>query len=209
MAMAVYPEVQKKAQAEIDAVVGSNRLPDFYYRPSLPYVNAVVKLEQSSSWKLVVPLGRPFFIIIRQVATILTSSEAIFHMSTIDNEYNLIQFSVLNFLFKSILHRRKTFNPQEFQPDQCLKDGKLNPDVRDPECATPCNVAKRHIFPFCFLNCIVVTVIAINLNLLSVSTTHDLLSNSTIFVPQSPPVTSTLSFSSVACLVKISPGCPC
>ena len=137
MAMAVYPEVQKKAQAEIDAVVGSNRLPDFYYRPSLPYVNAVVKLEQSSSWKLVVPLGRPFFIIIRQVATILTSSEAIFHMSTIDDEYNLIQFSVLNFLFKSILHRRKTFNPQEFQPDQCLKDGKLNPDVRDPECATP------------------------------------------------------------------------
>ena len=54
--MALYPEVQKKAQAEIDAVVGSNRLPDFHDRPSLPYINAVVK--ESTRWNLVTPLGR-------------------------------------------------------------------------------------------------------------------------------------------------------
>jgi len=36
----------------------------------------------------------------------------------------------------SILHDRKVFNdPQEFQPERYLKDGKLNPNVRDPECA--------------------------------------------------------------------------
>ena len=57
--MALYPEVQKKAQAEIDAVVGPNRLPDFHDRPSLPYINAVVK--ESSRWNLVLPFGRPFF----------------------------------------------------------------------------------------------------------------------------------------------------
>ena len=62
LAMALYPEVQKKAQAEIDAVVGPNRLPDFHDRPSLPYINAVVK--ESSRWNLVGPLGRPFVIII-------------------------------------------------------------------------------------------------------------------------------------------------
>jgi hypothetical protein len=83
--MALYPEVQKKAHAEIDAVVGPNRLPDFHDRPSLPYINAVVK--ESSRWNLVTPLGRPFVIIII-VATILTSSVAIPHMSTIDDEYN-------------------------------------------------------------------------------------------------------------------------
>ena len=34
------------------------------------------------------------------------------------------------------MHDRKAFNnPQEFQPERFLKDGKLNPDVRDPECA--------------------------------------------------------------------------
>ena len=43
---------------------------------------------------------------------------------------------LLNFLFRSILHDRKAFNdPQEFQPERYLKDGKLNPDVRDPDCA--------------------------------------------------------------------------
>ena len=42
--MALYPDVQKKAQAEIDAVVGPNRLPDFHDRSSLPYINAVVKV---------------------------------------------------------------------------------------------------------------------------------------------------------------------
>ena len=82
--MALYPEVQKKAQAEIDDVVGPNRLPDFNDRPSLPYINAVVK--ESSRWNLVAPLGRLFVIVV--VAIILTSSEGIPHMSTIDDEYN-------------------------------------------------------------------------------------------------------------------------
>ena len=55
LAMAIYPEVQKKAQAEIDAVVGPHRLPDFEDRPSLPYINAIVK--ESMRWHLVLPLG--------------------------------------------------------------------------------------------------------------------------------------------------------
>ena len=82
--MALYPEVQKKAQAEIDAVVGTDRLPDFHDRPSLPYINAVLK--ESSRWNLVLPLGRPFVVII--IATILRSSEGVPHMSTTDDEYN-------------------------------------------------------------------------------------------------------------------------
>ena len=40
-----------------------------------------------------------------------------------------------NFL-RSILHDPKVFNnPMEFQPERYLKDGQLNPDVRDPDCA--------------------------------------------------------------------------
>ncbi|KAF5372573.1 hypothetical protein D9758_005191 [Tetrapyrgos nigripes] len=41
--MARNPEVQKKAQAEIDSVVGPNRLPNISDRPSLPYINAIIK----------------------------------------------------------------------------------------------------------------------------------------------------------------------
>ena len=83
-AMALCLEVQKKGQAEIDAVVGPNRLPDFHDRPSLPYINAVVK--ETSRWNLASPLGRLFVIIF--VVTILTSSEGVPHMCTIDDEYN-------------------------------------------------------------------------------------------------------------------------
>jgi hypothetical protein len=37
--MSLYPEVQKKAQEEIDAVVGHDRLPSFEDRERLPYVD--------------------------------------------------------------------------------------------------------------------------------------------------------------------------
>ena len=37
---------------------------------------------------------------------------------------------------RSILHDPKTFNnPMKFQPERYLKDGKLNPDVMDPDSA--------------------------------------------------------------------------
>jgi cytochrome P450 len=40
--MTLYPEVQAKAQAEIDSVIGSARLPRISDRDHLPYVNAVI-----------------------------------------------------------------------------------------------------------------------------------------------------------------------
>ncbi|PPQ81709.1 hypothetical protein CVT25_013439 [Psilocybe cyanescens] len=41
--MAVNPDVQKKAQSEIDRVIGSNRLPTFEDRGSLPYIEAIYR----------------------------------------------------------------------------------------------------------------------------------------------------------------------
>jgi cytochrome P450 len=41
--MVMYPDVQKKAQAELDAVVGPGGLSHFDDLNSLPYVNAVIK----------------------------------------------------------------------------------------------------------------------------------------------------------------------
>ncbi|KAF8123441.1 cytochrome P450 [Boletus edulis] len=42
LAMLQHPEVQERTQAEIDAVVGTDRLPNFDDRPNLPYVKAVL-----------------------------------------------------------------------------------------------------------------------------------------------------------------------
>jgi len=43
--MARYPEVQRKAHAEIDQVVGSKRLPDFSDRDfgKMPYIEAIYR----------------------------------------------------------------------------------------------------------------------------------------------------------------------
>ena len=37
LAMLLYPEVQRRAQAEIDVVVGADRLPSFEDRAQLPF----------------------------------------------------------------------------------------------------------------------------------------------------------------------------
>lgn len=42
MYMVKYPEVQKRAQEEIDRVIGSARLASFPDRPSLPYTDSIV-----------------------------------------------------------------------------------------------------------------------------------------------------------------------
>lgn len=53
--MALYPEVQRAAHAEIDAVLGDSRLPDFSDEDKLPYVGAVLK--EVLRWHPVAPLG--------------------------------------------------------------------------------------------------------------------------------------------------------
>ena len=41
--MAINPGIQEKAQAEIDRVIGRNRLPEFSDRPKLPYIEAIYR----------------------------------------------------------------------------------------------------------------------------------------------------------------------
>ena len=55
--MIAFPEVQRRAQAEIDAVVGRDRLPTFDDAPRLPYVRAIIK--EILRWRPTVPFGVP------------------------------------------------------------------------------------------------------------------------------------------------------
>ena len=53
--MAMYPDVQYKAQAGIDAAIGCDRLPDLNDLDSLPFIDAIVK--ETLRWQPVIPMG--------------------------------------------------------------------------------------------------------------------------------------------------------
>ncbi len=67
LAMAMFPEVQHRAQAELDAVVSPDRLPELDDHAALPYMRALVK--EVLRWHVVAPIGVP-------------------HRSVDDDEYN-------------------------------------------------------------------------------------------------------------------------
>ncbi|KZT72684.1 cytochrome P450 [Daedalea quercina L-15889] len=60
LAMTCYPDVQKKAQVEIDRVIGNDRLPKLTDRGELPYVRALT--WEVLRWQPIAPLGIPHYL---------------------------------------------------------------------------------------------------------------------------------------------------
>ncbi|KAF7346265.1 O-methylsterigmatocystin oxidoreductase [Mycena sanguinolenta] len=112
LAMALYPEIQKKAQTEIDAVIGTLRLPEFEDRPSLPFVEAVYR--EVMRWRPVLPLG---------VAH--ASSEA-----DVYNGYFIPKgTTVISNIWAMTRDESIYSGPERFNPDRFFTaDGKLNND---------------------------------------------------------------------------------
>ncbi len=81
--MVLHPEVQGKAQAELDIVVGPNRLPTFDDRQNLPYLGALIL--ESMRWRPVGPLrAHILFAGIWE----LTKCSAISHANICDDVYD-------------------------------------------------------------------------------------------------------------------------
>lgn len=57
LALTIFPHVFRKAQAEVDTVIGRERPPTLADRPRLPYINAVQR--EVLRWNPVGPLGIP------------------------------------------------------------------------------------------------------------------------------------------------------
>ena len=55
--MVLFPEVQRKAQEEIDRVVGKGHLHSCSDREELPYINAIIKA--ATRWWPMAPMGFP------------------------------------------------------------------------------------------------------------------------------------------------------
>lgn len=129
--MALFPEVQEKAQAELEVIVGRSRLPDFSDRPSLPYINALCK--ELVRWHIVAPTAVPH--------TLIRDDE--FRGFWIPKGSLLIPnlwYAPRASMCRCLLTQLRAYsrdpeiypNPEDFNPDRFLKDGKLNSQVRDP-----------------------------------------------------------------------------
>ncbi|KAJ2919370.1 hypothetical protein MD484_g981, partial [Candolleomyces efflorescens] len=117
--LASYPDVQAKVRAELDAVVGSDRLPLVTDREKLPYLHAVVK--EVGRWHSLGPLtGAP-------------------HSNIEDDEYDGYFIPKGTIIFSNIwaiMHDPDVFDkPFEFLPERYITDGKINPSVPDSDYA--------------------------------------------------------------------------
>ena len=83
--MSLYPDVQREAQAKIDAVVGRDRLPTFEDLERLPFVQAVFK--ELLRWQPVLPLGVLLRLLQYKVYQTDLSTPAAPHLLTRDDEY--------------------------------------------------------------------------------------------------------------------------
>ncbi|KAG1894332.1 cytochrome P450 [Suillus fuscotomentosus] len=127
LAMTLSPDVQKKAQAEIDVVVGPDRLPTFADRDSLPYTDALVK--EVLRWHVVSPTGLPHCV---------TEDD-------IHDGYYIPKGSLVIPNIWFMLNDPRTYaNPSQFNPERFLaKDGK-EPEM---EPRTACFGFVRRICP--------------------------------------------------------------
>jgi len=104
LAMVLHPEVQDKAQRELDKVVGNARLPNFEDRAELPFVRAIVL--ECLRWQPVVNLGLP-------------------HVVTEDDVYRGMIIPANTVVWANvwgILHDEENYPaPHEFNPDRFVE----------------------------------------------------------------------------------------
>lgn len=104
LAMIMFPHVQRKAQEEIDRVVGTDRVPTFEDREKLPYLNALVK--EATRWWPISPMGFP-------------------HTATENIDYNGLHIPEGSFLLPAVwwfLHDPEVYtDPESFDPDRFLE----------------------------------------------------------------------------------------
>ncbi|KAF5319919.1 hypothetical protein D9611_011017 [Ephemerocybe angulata] len=113
--MALHPEVQKKAQEEIDSVVGVGQIPGFEDRDKLVYIDAIIR--EVFRWHCEVPLGLP-------------------HKASEDDVFEGYFIPKGTIIAANLWHIMKDpanyDNPNEFIPERHIKDGQINKDVLDP-----------------------------------------------------------------------------
>ncbi|TCD66269.1 hypothetical protein EIP91_001598 [Steccherinum ochraceum] len=116
LAMALFPDVQLHARAELDRVVGPSRLPEHDDLQHLPYIRAIVL--ETLRWMPVAPFAIP-------------------HCAMADDTYEGYHIPKGTTLIPNVwamLRDPEDYSePDLFNPGRFIgKDGELDPNVRDP-----------------------------------------------------------------------------
>ncbi|XP_051803056.1 cytochrome P450 2J4-like isoform X3 [Acanthochromis polyacanthus] len=121
--MMYYPDIQKRVQAEIDAVIGSSRQPSMTDRENMPYTDAVIhEIQRMGN---IIPLN-------------------VAHMTSRDttlDKYTIPKGTMLIATLNSVLHDESMWEtPHSFNPQHFLdQDGKF----RKREAFLPFSAGKR------------------------------------------------------------------
>jgi len=114
--MAIHPDIQKKAQKEIDQLLGGERLPTLSDMDDLPYVYAMLK--EIYRWHTPLPISIPKSL----------------REDDVYKGYYLPKGAIVMENVWAIFQDPAVYpEPHVFNPERFLKDGKLDPSVRDPE----------------------------------------------------------------------------
>lgn len=151
--MALFPEVQRKVQAELDLVVGPSCLPDFDDLDKLPYIWAVVM--ETMRWMPVFPISVPHAVISDDLykgyhipkGTMVIAVSAVQYLcvhdrSWLSRTYGPYTVHIHAELFdRLILHAHRAMlhnpvdypDPEHFKPERFIgKDGAIDLTVLDP-----------------------------------------------------------------------------
>jgi len=114
--MILNPKVMKKAQEELHRVVGKGELPDFSHKDDLPYIDALMK--EVLRWNPPLPIAVPY-------------------RAMQDDVYRGYLIPAGTTVIKNVWavsRDPKVYpDPETFNPDRFLKDGKIDPLVFSPE----------------------------------------------------------------------------
>ncbi|KAF9222448.1 cytochrome P450 [Gyrodon lividus] len=112
LAMVLHPEVQERAYAQIDTVVGKDRLPTSDDRPSLTYIDAIMR--ETLRWNPVTPLSVP---------------HAVTNDDVYDGYYIPKGATIMTNLWSMAHDESRYPEPFEFTPERFLNpDGTLTSD---------------------------------------------------------------------------------
>ena len=146
LVMALNPEAQKRAQIELDAVIGPDRLPSLSDRCSLPYIEALVM--ECYRWHPTLPLSvvRTYTgeeddeykgYRIPKGSLVLANSWCVLRCSRAEAGSAVLTRGLV-LPCRAFAHDPQNYpEPEAFMPKRYLTgEGKLNHDVRDPRTFT-------------------------------------------------------------------------